>query len=112
MGLTQYHVDILQREGLIRSMKLGMYKHHYPIDINDERLEVILAFLIHETARDILVYLIEKPGSTQGDIAKFKHVSAPTISWYMSRLISVGIINSNREGKIIRYYIRDMGYLI
>ncbi len=36
MGLVQYHLDILQREGLISSMKLGMYKYHYSIAINDE----------------------------------------------------------------------------
>lgn len=112
MGLVQYHLDILQREGLIRSVKLGMYKHHYSIAINDERLEVVLASLIHKTARDILVYLIEKPGATQRDIAKFKQVSAPTISWHMSRLTSVGIIITMREGKNIKFYIVDVGYLI
>ena len=112
MGLAQYHLDILQREGLIRSMKLGMYRHYYSIDINDERLEVVLAFLMHETARDILVYLIEKPGSIQGDIAKFKQVSAPTINWYMSRLISARIVIGIKEGKIVRYFVLDLEYII
>lgn len=112
MGLVQYHLDILQREGLIRSVKLGMYKHHYSIAINDERLEVVLAFLIHKTVRDILVYLIEKPGSTQTDIAKFKQVSTPTISWHISRLASVGVIIGMREGKNIKFYIADAKYLI
>ncbi len=73
---------------------------------------MVLAYLIHKTARDILVYLIEKPGATQTDIAKFKQVSAPTISWHMSRLTSVGIIITMREGKIIKYYIADARYLI
>lgn len=112
MGLAQYHLDVLQREGMIRSLKLGMYRHYYSIEINDQRHEVVLAFMTHEMARDILIYLIEHPGSTQGDIAKFKHVSAPTINWYMTRLISAGMVFSIREGKIIRYYIQDIRYLI
>lgn len=112
MGLTQYHLEILQKEGLVRSMKLGMYRHYYSADINDEKCQVILAFLMPETARTILVYLIEHPGSTQGDIAKFKQVSAPTINWYMSKLISAGVVISIREGRIIRYFLQDVGYLI
>jgi predicted transcriptional regulator len=111
-GDTQYHLDKLQREGWIKSLKIGAHRHYYPADITDEKDEVVLAFLMHDTARDILVRLIEHPGSTQGDIARFKQLSAPTINWYMSRLISAGIVVGVREGRIIRYFIQDIGGLI
>jgi predicted transcriptional regulator len=75
------------------------------VAIYDAISEIILAFLRQETSRDILVYLIEHPNSTQGDIANFKHFSSPTINWHMSKLIEAGIVKSAREWKIVRYSI-------
>lgn len=72
-----------------------------------EQHELILAFLRQDTARDILVYLIEHTGSTQSDIANFKNMSAPTINWHMSRLIEAGVVIGNREWKKVRYLIKD-----
>jgi predicted transcriptional regulator len=111
-GDTQYHLDKLQRKGWIKSLKLGAHRHYYSADVTDEKHEVILAFLMHDTARDILVHLIEYPGSTQGDVARFKQLSAPTINWYMSRLIPAGIVVGVREGRIVRYFIQDVESLI
>jgi len=77
-----------------------------------EQHELILAFLRQDTARDILIYLIENTGSTQSDIAKFKNLSAPTINWHMSRLIEAGVVIGNREWKTVRYFIKDPDSLI
>ena len=105
MGDTQYHLDILEKSGKIRSRKINFYRRYYSASILGEREEMILAFLRQETAKDILVYLIEHPHSTQSDLAYFKHYSSPTISWHMSRLIEAGIVSKTREGKNIRYSI-------
>jgi DNA-binding MarR family transcriptional regulator len=105
MGDTQYHLDILEKSGKIRSRKINFYRRYYSASILGEREEMILAFLRQETAKDILVYLIEHPHSTQSDLADFKRYSSPTISWHMSRLIKAGIVSKTREGKNIRYSI-------
>lgn len=107
MGDTQYHLDILEKSGQIKSRRFGLYRRYYSVAIHDATSEVILAFLRHETSRDILVYLIEHPNSTQGDIANFKHFSSPTINWHMSKLIEAGIVKSAREWKIVRYSIKE-----
>jgi predicted transcriptional regulator len=105
MGDTQYHLSILEKSGRIRSRKINLYRRYYSASILGEKEELILAFLRQETAKDILIYLIEHPDSTQSDLAGFKHYSSPTISWHMSRLIQAGIVNKSREGKKIRYSI-------
>jgi DNA-binding transcriptional ArsR family regulator len=107
MGDTQYHLDLLEKSGQIKSRRFGLYRRYYPVAIHDAMSEVILAFLRQETSRDILVYLIEHPNSTQGDIANFKHFSSPTINWHMSRLKEAGIVNSEREWKTVRYSIKE-----
>ncbi|MDQ6863850.1 MAG: winged helix-turn-helix transcriptional regulator [Thermoproteota archaeon] len=107
MGDTQYHLDILEKSGKIKSRRIGLHRRYYPVAIHDETSEIILAFLRQETSRDILVYLIEHPNSTQGDIANFKHFSSPTISWHMSKLIEAGIVMSARQWKVVRYSIKE-----
>ena len=114
MGDTQHHLFVLEKEGRIKSRKIGQQKHrhYYPTTLINEQHELILAFLRRDTARDILIYLIEHAGSTQSDIANFKNLSAPTINWHMSRLIEAGVVIGNREWKTVRYFIKDPESLI
>ncbi len=111
MGDTQYHLSILEKEGRIKSRRIGKHRHYYPVAIPDEQNEIVIAFLRQETARDILIYLIMNPGSTQQDLANFKNVSAPTIKWHMSRLTEFELIIITREGKKVKYFIKDPGSL-
>lgn len=106
MGDTQYHLSILKKDGRIKSKRVGNHRHYYPVTIPDEQNELI-AFLRQETIRDILVYLMENPGSTQQALANFKNVSAPTIKWHMSKLIESELVVVYREGKIVKYFIKD-----
>jgi len=106
MGQVQYHLRILEDSGKIKSRKINLHRHYYPAEILDKQSELILAFLTQETARDILIYLIEHPNSTQTEIANYKHFSAPTINWHMSRLIETQIVTSKKEGKTVRYSIK------
>jgi predicted transcriptional regulator len=114
MGYTQHHLYVLENEGRIKSRKIEQHKHryYYPMTIINEQQELILAFLRQDTARDILIYLIEHTGSTQIDVTNFKNMSAPTISWHMSRLIKADIVLVNKEWKRVRYFIKDPESLI
>jgi len=114
MGDTQHHLYVLENEGRIKSRKIGQHKHryYYAMTVISEQHELILAFLRQDTARDILIYLIEHTGSTQSDIANFKNLSAPTINWHMSRLIEAGVVIGNREWKTVRYFVKDPESLI
>lgn len=79
MGDTQYQLFILEKEGKIKSKRVGNHRHYYPLTISNEQNELILAFLRQETIRDILIYLMENPGSSQQILVNFINVSAPTI---------------------------------
>ena len=107
MGATQHHLDVLERSGKIRSKRINIYRHYYAVEILEAEHN-ILAFLRQETARDILIYLMEYSCSTQSDIANFKSFSAPTISWHMSRLEEAGLVISVKEGRTIKYSISNI----
>jgi len=106
MGNTQYHLQMLEKAGRIKTRRATLYRHYYPAAILEERHEIILALLKQETPRDILVYLLEHiGGATQSEVMEFKGLSAPTINWHMSRLIESGVVTSNKEGRSVRYAI-------
>jgi predicted transcriptional regulator len=105
LGDTQYHLNFLEKTGLVKSKRMGMYKVYYTFSILEERDESILAILQQETPREIIVYLVEHPGSTQGEIAEHMDFSPPTINWHMSQLIESGIIRSRKEKQFVKYHI-------
>jgi predicted transcriptional regulator len=107
MGDTQYQLSILEKEGKIKSKRVGNHRHYYPIAVSDEQNELILAFLRQETIKEILTYLMENPGSNQQVLANFMNVSAPTIKWHMSRLIESDLVMATKERKIVKYFIKD-----
>ena len=107
MGDTQYHLSILENEGRIKSRRVGNHRHYYPLTISNEQNELILAFLRQETIKEILIYLLENPGSSQQVLANFMNVSSPTIKWHMSRLIESNLVMTTREGKVVKYFIKD-----
>ncbi len=105
MGDTQHHLGVLDKLGLIKSRRKGMYKVYYTVSILRKRDEDILAVLQQETPRDIILHLVENPGSTQGEISDYMHLTAPTINWHMSNLINTRLVTSCKEGRFVKYFI-------
>jgi predicted transcriptional regulator len=105
MGDTQHHLRTLEKTDLIKSRRIGVFRRYYTASIYGERLESLLAILGQEVPRDIILYLIENPGASQGEIAHYKDFSAPTINWHMSRLMGMGLVRSRKQGKFVNYYI-------
>jgi len=108
MGDTQYHLSVLEKKGYVKSRKIGMHRHYYPMSVNSGLDELMLVYLKQTVTRDILLYLIVNIGATQSDITNFKHFSTPTIYWYMKRLIYSGLVVGIKEGTVIRYYVKDI----
>ena len=106
MGNIQYHLDALEKIGIIKSRKISIYKVYYDVGVLGERHESILAILQQETPRSILIYLIEYPGASQSEIAAYVGCSAPTVVWHMSHLMKIGLVKYRRDGRFIKYNIK------
>ncbi len=65
IGDIQHHLGVLDKLGLIKSRRKGMYKVYYTVAILGKRDEDILAVLQQETPREIILFLVENPGSIQ-----------------------------------------------
>jgi predicted transcriptional regulator len=105
MGNTQHHLKFLENKNVVRSRKLRTYEVYYNVSIVEGRQMSILAVLRQETSRTILHYLVEIPGVTQGDLAKYLGLNPPTVKWCMKRLTEIGLINYQKDGRFVKYSI-------
>ena len=107
MGTVQYQLDKLEKMGRITSSRRGLYKYYFPAGLFRENEKDILEVLTHETARKILMFIIEQNSPTQTDIVNSIRISARSISWHVGRLIALRMIKEIKDGKYKRYQLQD-----
>ena len=105
MGVIQYHLNSLENEKRILSRRRGLYKRFYPNLVFGEHQQEILDVLSQETERDLLLYLMRNPNSTQKQVSEYSKISAGTINWHMKRLGQSGLVSTRREGQFVRYTV-------
>jgi predicted transcriptional regulator len=102
-GTVQYHTDRLEKIGRITYSRSGFYKHYFPVGVFQNNEKEILQILGQETARQILMFIIEQHAPTQKDIVNNIGISAASIFWHVKRLIELGLVDEVKEGKYKRY---------
>ena len=108
MGTTQYHLDKLEKMGRITSTRNGLHKHYFPIGVFQENEKEIFQVLGQETAREIVMTIIEKQTPTQTDIVKDVGISNASVNWHLKRLIAIKLVEEIKDGHFKRYHIFDI----
>jgi predicted transcriptional regulator len=104
MGTVQYHLDKLEKAGRITSQKQGLHKYYFVVGAFEENEKQLLEVLSNETAREILMFIIEqKKYPSQIEISKHIGISSASVSWQIGRLLDYGIISEIKEGRFKRY---------
>ena len=114
MGNLQYQLEKLEKKGKITSTRRGLYKYFFPAGLFKENEKDILEIFTHETARKILMFIIEQKSPTQIDIVTSVGISARTVGWHVGRLIDLAIIKEIKDGKYKRYELHgsDPRYIL
>ena len=107
IGTIQYHLNNLEKQGKITSEKQRLYRYYFPVGMFKENEKNILKVLQQETAREIIMIIIEKKNPTQKEIIEILKLSAPTISWNLEKLTEFRLIDEVRDGKFKRYTMRE-----
>ncbi len=103
MGTTQYHLNLLEKQGKVSSERHNLHRYYFPIGLFEQNQRDILKILNQETAREILLIILEKKNPTQTDIADTIGLSSASVNWHIKRLIELGLILENKDGKFKRY---------
>jgi len=104
MGTIQYHLNMLEKEGKIKSVKTKFYRNYYHIEEFDEN---ILSVFNLDSPRSIIMYLIQHEPATHQGIAKGIGLSSSTVSWHMKRLIELQVVQTEYSGKYTVYHLTD-----
>ncbi|MFX1449927.1 MAG: winged helix-turn-helix transcriptional regulator [Promethearchaeota archaeon] len=108
MGVIQYHINVLEKAGLINSLKDGRYRRFFVNNHpnSDSKRNLIISVLKREPSYKILQTLLENNKVYHNDLANLLQISSQAITWHIKRLQAYEIIDCEKEGKQKVYFIR------
>jgi len=106
MGTIQYHLNLLETHGQVISEKQNFHKYYFPVGLFKTEEREILKILNQETAREIIMIILEKTDPTQIEIARHVGIAAASVNWHLKRIEEIGLIENIQEGKFKRYKLK------
>ncbi len=97
-GQVQYHMYSLIEEDEVDDFSLYGRTHYYPSEYPEENRGAV-ALLRRETAREVVVYLIENGESRPDEIADQLDIARSTLEWHLGRLVDQGLAEKERGPK-------------
>ena len=115
IGSVQYQLLKLEKMQRITSSRRGSHKFYFLHGLFKDNERNLLQFFRQETAREILMFIIEQKNPTQTDIVNSIGISAASVNWHVRHLIDFKIIGGAKEGKYTRYQLShssDSKYIV
>jgi predicted transcriptional regulator len=103
VGTVQYHLNVLERSGLIISHKDGQNKRYFESNVFQKSDIETISLLRHGTTAIILTILVHNVEVLHKDLAHYLGISSQGLSWQMSQLKKTGLINAEKIGVNVRY---------
>lgn len=103
----RYHLDLLEKKGLIISKKEKNIKIFFVADRLSSRDKDITQLLQQKRFRDIILLIIISDELTHTDICSQLSIKPPTLSKYINILEKRGVIGHKRTGREKRYHVND-----
>lgn len=96
-GQVQYHMYRLMDDGELDGADLYGRTHYYPAEYPEENRGAV-ALLRRETAREIVLHLVEKGESRPEGLADELGIARSTLEWHVGRLQEQGLVEKNHGG--------------
>lgn len=107
LGTLRYHLDYLEKKGLIVSQKQNNLKMFFVSGKLKQQEKTLTQLLQQKHFRDIILVLIESPDSTFSQIADRVSMSPSATSKYINILRDKEILSYKKFGREKRYHIND-----
>ncbi len=101
-GTLAHHLNVLEREDMVKSIKDGKYRRFFPIGMRvpERAFPTKIEIMILELVR-------ESPGISQKEIAAHLGMSQPTVSYHINKLKKSQRLRTEKHGMTLRHYIMD-----
>ncbi|WP_049971461.1 winged helix-turn-helix transcriptional regulator [Haladaptatus cibarius] len=97
-GQVQYHLRELLGKEQLTSEQLYGKTHYYPPEY-DEWERSALALLRRETARDVLVSLLEQETAQPASLADDLGIARSTLEWHVNHLVEQNLVEKQRDAR-------------
>ena len=104
-GTFAHHTKVLEKEGLIRIQRDGLYTRFYP---QGARISEPKSPPLKEVQEELLDVICHDPGITQHEIIKLLKLSQRIISYNLIKLRRNGLIDVEANGREKKYYLRPV----
>ena len=112
LGTLTWHLRILEREGLVKSIKFAGKRLYYPRMLRSQEAEMAYLTMRSETAQKVFAFVVNNQGCYQEQMADSLNVHHDTVRWHISRMEDVGLVKVVREGRKKRHYLDNLGELL
>ncbi len=99
MGSLEYHINILQRNELIYGKKEGGFTRYFVKGKLGSEDKDLAGMMQNDKLRKMLFTLVLNPGLTHKDLTETLAWPKATISFYLKKLLSKGIIEEREISK-------------
>jgi DNA-binding MarR family transcriptional regulator len=106
-GVGAYHLQVLEREGFIRSLRDGIYKRFYPATMRIPEKRVHLSRI----QKDLFEVIQKHPGITQKQISRLLDESKQVVNYHVKILEGAGLIRLERAGRETACYAGKVSYV-
>ncbi len=112
MGELEYHLNVLEKLEIISKSKSTYYSRYYPAYELGSDDKQIMGSLRQEMLRDILLFIISRNKTNHGDIAKKFRLLKSTASFYLDKLLDVGLIEKQKRGRKVFYRVKAPEHIL
>ena len=103
-GSIVYHLTVLERQELIKSERVGLYKRFYPMG---RTLSETGIMELNETQHGMLELVRENPGMTQRELAERLNLSGRVVNYHVGLLQRARLVTLEKAGKLTRCYATE-----
>ena len=111
LGTVDYHLFFLKKRGLVIDRSDGRYTRYYITGKIGTRDKKIIAVLRQSVLRKVIMFLLLNPDSFHREICDHLGLAPSTISFHLSRLADLYIINRVQIGRETKYQVEEPEYI-
>lgn len=107
LGQVLYHLDRLERMGLVVSVRDYGFRRYFVAKAVDRREKKLLGALRHAAPRRVVLALLDRTGQTHKELQAAVGVAGSTLSFHLQRLLDSGVLVREREGVSNVYHLAE-----
>lgn len=107
LGQVLYHLDRLERMGLVVSARDVGFRRYYPARAVGRGEKRYLAALRTQVPRHVLLALLERTQMSHKELQSAVGVAGSTLSFHLQRLLAAGVVVRERRGATNLYAIAE-----